>query len=392
MSAILEGRPEAAFLYFPSLFRDPESEHHIDLFPAIQSYTYTTSLFGPQVLLIMMTDKNFDKYLNNKSEGILRAIVGDKSDQLVMQITNTVKSWNADTGEPTVKIEFKSIPSASKFAISKKITGGLINIMDTMLDMTYSERNMLALRPSIYSQEDPSVFGEQLVNFQTISEYVAESREYAIDIDHYPIYIWEDRNNWYIKSLKSLIDQEPIRVVVTTTKKVGQSISMNETQGGQSVAFGVDFREEVSADTQKIREQYNTRYVVPRTGGDSFDYTRLDGSNEGIQKVKVLYQPYNHATSAKNGVGVVLADIWRTTMSCSRASIVMYNPSCWCRPGMLLTVIIDDVEKDYIVAMNFTEGSSKNGMQTISLIGLEEVYNFRDSLQSMDGTIPLAVV
>lgn len=389
MSAILEGRPDASFLYFPYFLQDTNSDRYIDLFPSIQSYTYTTSLFGPQVLLIQMTNKNFDIHLNNNSNGILRAIVGDKTDSLVLQISNIVKSWNSDSGEPTVQIEFKSIPGASGFEFSKSVTGGLSNIFNTLLDLTYSEKAITPVAPTVYDNIDPSIFGERLINHQTLHDYVAESRNYAIDIDNYPIYIWEDRNAWYLQSLYTMLEQEPTKIIITTLEKVSRAISSVTKSGPGYLAYAVDFREEVSSDVKKIREQFNTRYIVPRTGGESFDYIRPDGSNESIQKVKVLYQPYDIKSGTKNGVAAALTEMWKTAMSTSRASFVMYNQDCWLRPGMLVTVILGDMAKDYMVVMNFTEGSSQNGMQTISLIGLDEVYSLRDAIQDISGSTPV---
>lgn len=392
MSATRNGRVDYSFTYYPSLAGNDSTRQSYNLTPNVQSWTHTTSMFGPQTLIVKLVQKL--DWLTPDSRGFIIGHVGSKEQPLILALTKVNQTWNAVTATPDIILEFKSIAEQYGTPFSKSFPGGLIEIVQSAYDITYADLNLTPYAPRYDSTIDKSVFGEQLWQYQTISEYIKETRGYAVAPDKSPVFIWHDMNRVRFHSGASLLAQPPVNLMVTTTEAAGQNVS-KIVKGSDGIvgAYCIDYREEVAADIKKINDQYATRYIVPRTGGEQFMYTRLSAPEQAPNQVKVLYQPQRILDQTKDGIAVVLADIWKTALSTARASVLMYNDSAFLRPGALVNIILADYQKQYLVVMNATEGSSIDGFQTIYLLDVSEINKFmKESDNSQTENLALKLI
>lgn len=385
-NASIEGRVNYSFLYYPELAGDNKTKSY-NLTPNVQSWTHTTSMFGPQTLIIKLAQKL--DWLNSESKGFLVGQVGANEQIVILALEKYNQTWNVVTDTPEIILEFKSIVERDGIKLSKYFPGGLSEIMAAAYDVEYTRMNLKSYQPGLDFSIEPSIRGESLWQFQSIPDYIKEARGYAVAPDNSPVFIWHDMNRIRCHSAFSLLEQTPVSLVATTTEAAGKMISTSTRQGDSIVAYCVDYREEVAADIRKMHAQRNTRYIIPRTGGEQFMYSRHTALEEAPTDVKVLYQPQNIVDQTKNGIAVTLAEMWKTALSIGRASVLMYNETAFLRPGALVNIIMPDASKEYLVVMNATEGSAVNGFQTIYLLDTLEARRLLEEFQSIDSTTPV---
>lgn len=344
-------------------------------------------LFHPLEVVLNLEDYNAPALFNTNSRMAfyvtLEAASGTISRLMVADKISRV--YNDKTASTTYQVSLKSVESGYSPKFSKVIKGSLQTIISEMYTTIYRIKNLSTYQPEINLADD-NIFAPNLIQYQTLREYIEESKLYAVASDFSPYIIWEQFSGTYGKSLVEIIKQKPVPIIISSMDTVGYSAySPIQANNGDIAYYGFDFRNEMVMDVQKNTRSNRIKYLNIQDDGNISSYTSTIDSvstADYTEEVHEIIQGYDFDETLNSGVACIVRAHCKKLLETTASSFVLMTPFLTLEPGQMISINTanDNIgSKDYIVVKVETTESNKAGQQTIYALDIAPIKQYLET-------------
>lgn len=403
MSAPVIGKIPYKVIYYPSLDQIATVDNisslpsaavkEYTLTPAIETINIISTLSGPMTCLIKLLGNNLPEIFGEQERGFVLVQFGAESNQSpaglskLFAVKRIQSDLNVETGSTSYTLDCGSVSSVYSPVFSRYFEGSLQDVIKSMTEVVYSKKGLSQYIPE-FNMSENRVFGANLVQFQTLDNYIDETRIYAAsDMDYTPFLVWEDFHAVNGRSLQELLNVPGIQMIVTSYDRIGEAMSFPITEGDSDRVVGYyaeDFRNEVKQDTQKLRRLERTTYIVPTVEGSIHTYYTTPNSgartNDIPETVEIVNQNYDiKGELASGGKAKIIRAHCNKLMTTGLASFRYYQNDLYIRPGDVLDMITGNEHvgvRKYIAIQVAATSSNKSGYQEVTMIDAEAIIKF----------------
>lgn len=353
-----------------------------DMSRALSSYTFENTLNGEFKIAaaFKVASNDLNKYFADTDQPAMRIswIDGQETYTVVCGVkllSNSIDGISKD-GLVTLSMEPIHDVHGRKFSryIAKK---DIISVTKEILDITYRYFNLTPLQPTIKnSQIEASVVN--VFQNESIKQWTRKQCARAIDaLSNTPVFCWQTIESYNIFTLKDIMAQEPINLIlVGAGQKAGYISDRLDNDTMNPTYYCMDFVQAVMEDISKRSKTENTQYQTYNSYTGEFNNLNEieDGKIQDVVNIPIngLNERYDNS-----GFGTALVDCFMKTISCGWAEVDVFMSGIKIRPGALVNIAIaPDVTQQYIVFKTLVESAQDKGRQRLSMVSVDKLPTF----------------
>lgn len=360
----------------------------IDLSSYISQVNIIEEAFKAPIVVLNLIGDKLQSIIDPHSRAAFEVTVLDYQLQRtrVMSTENIARYYSAEAGQFGYVFRLKSFESVYSPTFARPIPGSLQEILSTMIDECYMSSSGVSLstiKPKVSMLSD-RVPAANLVQQQTLDEYVQESREYAIAPDFSPYMMFNNLAGIIGVSLRDVLKVEAIPLVVSSYEKSGNNMS-RKTEG---MWFIGDYQDKLYASVSKAAKIRRTAYYSPLQDGSIMKYSPIDSGKsvpQNIEQTEVIWQGYELADGTLDGgKAMVLSRQFRSMMESGLVTFQMYTPHMTLHPGDVVTITTaaEETTPRFLIWKVEATASNITGSQNVFAIALDTIESYLSTTYS----------
>lgn len=303
----------------------------------------------------------------------------------LLSVVSTERVVDPLTKFTTVQIEFAPYEYTRCPKFSRRIDGSVYDVLSHMYDSVFIDAYS-SYKPSINTDGfSTSTKIYNLLQRQSILDYCHELRNNVIsDNNLSPLFVWNTFGELNVSDLDSIIEQEPVDVILKSTDVLNQFAAQNYTlPNGKPLYHATSYTSQVDFDVAKHEYAQNTMFFLPDVDSGNLNVLR-NFSHEDILAYQVIpaFGANRDIAYLRAGAAKAISSNFREALTSSMSTITVYYPDVPFEPGVIInlkgTTEKPDVSIKYLVVETKIETNNSTGVQTITLVKLDTVLSLKE--------------